>query len=60
MFRLPRSVNQPKNKPQDEERIEKEAHTALRESRKQINRAAEILAGEVRRIDEVLNRGRDA
>lgn len=45
-------------KPDDERAIEVNAHDAIEKSRKQIDRARNILEGEVRRLDQILARGK--
>lgn len=56
---LHRNRRQAKNgdKPEDEKQIELDAYKALRESRKQMNRASDILTTEVKRLDSILTRG---
>ncbi len=56
MFRRTKRLAKGEDKPADEQQIETEAYLAVRNSRKQIARAAEILQAEVRRLDEVLEK----
>lgn len=56
MFRRTRRQVPMVDKTPDEQKIETEAYLAVRNSRKQIARAAEILQTEVRRLDEVLEK----
>jgi hypothetical protein len=56
MFRRVKRQVSASEKTPDERKIETDAYLAVRSSRKQIARAATILAEEVRRLDSVLEK----
>lgn len=55
--RILRLPVKPSEKPDDEREIEDDARAAIAKSKAQINRARDILADEVRRLDSILSRG---
>ena len=58
MFSRLRRPVMPPRKPNDERAIEEDARAAINKSKQQISRARDILSDEVRRLDQILIRGR--
>lgn len=58
MFNHVKSRFHAAEKPDDEREIEDDARTAISASREQISRARSILEQEVRRLDQILARGK--